>query len=83
MPDKRLEKGPDGDELTSAPITKPPQPLVIKVLNKGCLILSYHILREFIWFHPRSEKSLAKISVVQVIFFSDVKKFTCFFYTIL
>lgn len=33
MPDKRLEEGPDGDELTSAPITKPPQPLVIKVLN--------------------------------------------------
>lgn len=30
VPDKRLEKGPDGDELTSAPITKPPQPLVIK-----------------------------------------------------
>lgn len=30
VPDKRLEKGSDADEPTSAPITKPPQPLVIK-----------------------------------------------------
>ena len=59
MPDKRLEKGPDGDELTSAPITKPPQPLVIKVLN---------------WLNFSGSSNF---------FFSDVKKFTCFFYTIL